>query len=429
MPKYSIIVPTVSRAALLHETLRSLLATSRHDIEVIVSNNASTDLTAEIIQTFADDPRLVAVKTDKRLSMTAHWEFARGFAKGDYLIINGDDDCLAPDLLEKLDSTIEHFNAPLISWHCGLYHHPDYDAEGTPNTFFFRAGHSGMALTIDPVKLLENYARLDFEFFPETTRVCLRRDLAERVIDKTGRLFWPAWPDFSPSTLCLADLRENEPYVYLDAMLSFGGRSKSSNAASFARGGDNARVRSFMTEFDGEDVFPHHPLKLPFYYNGHAQALSLAKHFYPERLRGIDMDPKPLLRTYYEEMRGVRHTALLPPDTEARFAAYLSTADVATQAAAREIDALVQAPGDNPRHSFSLRQLIPFKARLRQMMGRPVPALRGATVTGAEAGFANAGELVEAWHTTILPRDHMTLASVERAHALQMLGSAARVAA
>ena len=274
-PRFSVVVPTCDRANLLHHTLRALLAIDRDDIEIVVSDNASKDDTQAVISEFKSDKRLVAARADNRMSMPDHWNFASSHSSGEWIIVNGDDDGLSPSIFNYLSAAIGTLKPRLLSWHSGLYHHPDYKVEGTPNTLYLTAGHSRLAAVLDPRCIIERYAGFDFDYFPEGTRFCVARELAAAVIKRTGRFFWPTCPDFSAPLLCLCEISSGD-YVYLDAALSFGGRSAQSNAAAFLTGGDKARVESYFNEFQKTDVYPFHEPKLPFYYNGQAAALSLA---------------------------------------------------------------------------------------------------------------------------------------------------------
>ena len=53
-PKVTVCLPTYNRAALLTETLQSILSQSFRDFEVIVGDNCSTDSTADVMATVRD---------------------------------------------------------------------------------------------------------------------------------------------------------------------------------------------------------------------------------------------------------------------------------------------------------------------------------------------------------------------------------------
>ena len=432
-PRYSIVVPTCDRAELLKHTLRGLLAIPRQDLQLVVSDNASVDETPNVIEAVREDPRVVSVLASQRMPMPSHWDFAFSKATGEFVIVNGDDDGISPNLFKILDTVIATHNPKIISWDVGLYHHPDYYAEAAPNSLRYLAGHSGLALTIDPGRLVEQYARLDFAFFPEGTRVCMRRDLAEEIVRKTGRLYWPPYPDFSTSLMCLLLCAPGD-YVYLDMLLGFGGRSANSNGGSFVRGGRNERVHSFFNEFSDEDPYPFHEPKLPFLYNGHAAALSVAKHFFPEKVESVTQDRYFLFKSFYEELAGVRYNPLINEDIGKRLDDYLKCADRELQdvAGLAKIDAT-----DRPRGGMhwisSLRKFMPFgkvikKAILRSAFPEQTPVVQYMSyVLGAEHAFYNGFDLMQSFDSTVARDDPFTLKTVERALQKNLLICACRI--
>ena len=86
MPRYSVLLPTRNGASLLEGTLRSVLDQPSEDFELVVSDNASDDGTAEILAEAAADPRLRVLRQPRPLGVTDNWNAALGAAE--QLIIN-----------------------------------------------------------------------------------------------------------------------------------------------------------------------------------------------------------------------------------------------------------------------------------------------------------------------------------------------------
>jgi glycosyltransferase involved in cell wall biosynthesis len=107
--KYSVVIPTRNRSQYLPYAIESVLKSSRQDIELIVSNNFSTDRTAEILSNFSDS-RLKIIHPEEPLSMSGHYEFATKYAVGEWLTIIGDDDALMPYTFKSLDSYILNYS-------------------------------------------------------------------------------------------------------------------------------------------------------------------------------------------------------------------------------------------------------------------------------------------------------------------------------
>lgn len=93
LPKVSIIIPTYNRAHFLSHAIESALAQSYQNIEVIVSDNASTDYTSELIKKYVEDPRFKYFKNKENIGSIPNYRKALyEYATGDYAIILNDDD-------------------------------------------------------------------------------------------------------------------------------------------------------------------------------------------------------------------------------------------------------------------------------------------------------------------------------------------------
>jgi ADP-heptose:LPS heptosyltransferase/glycosyltransferase involved in cell wall biosynthesis len=95
-PKVSVLVPTFNYARYLPETIESVLAQDFTDIEIIVSDDASTDNSAAVIRHYAArDPRIRFQLHPANLGMVANWNWCLQQARGDYVKYLFGDDCLA----------------------------------------------------------------------------------------------------------------------------------------------------------------------------------------------------------------------------------------------------------------------------------------------------------------------------------------------
>ena len=94
-PKASILIPTHNRAALLVEAVESSLAQDYPNLEVIVSDNASTDDTQNIVKRFEIDKRFTYRRNEKDLGIAGNWrKLLFEYAGGEYVKILSDDDYL-----------------------------------------------------------------------------------------------------------------------------------------------------------------------------------------------------------------------------------------------------------------------------------------------------------------------------------------------
>ncbi|MEM9403016.1 MAG: glycosyltransferase family 2 protein [Pseudomonadota bacterium] len=107
-PKVSIGIPTYNRAdGLLREALESALSQTYENIEIVVSDNCSTDSTPDFMASF-DDPRLRYIRQEQNLGPNGNFNACLTASTGDYFILLCDDDALAPDMVESCMRAIDY---------------------------------------------------------------------------------------------------------------------------------------------------------------------------------------------------------------------------------------------------------------------------------------------------------------------------------
>ncbi len=100
-PLVTIGIPTYNRAAdHLGAALESALAQRYEPLEIIVSDNGSTDHTRELVAGY-DDPRIRYVRHDPGLGPLGNFNFCVEAARGDYLLLLHDDDLIDADMIES----------------------------------------------------------------------------------------------------------------------------------------------------------------------------------------------------------------------------------------------------------------------------------------------------------------------------------------
>lgn len=93
--RISIVIPTFNRANYLEETLSSALAQDYEDLEIVVSDNASSDNTAEVVKLFLKNPKVRYFKNIENIGMVRNWRkavFER--STGEWFLLLSDDDIL-----------------------------------------------------------------------------------------------------------------------------------------------------------------------------------------------------------------------------------------------------------------------------------------------------------------------------------------------
>jgi glycosyltransferase involved in cell wall biosynthesis len=114
-PLVSIVMPVFNGERFLREALDSLLKQSFNDFELRISDNASTDATAAIcLEYAAKDSRIIYHRNAENLGVFRNTEQLYRQAKGEFLMLVGDDDVYEPDCLARYVERIRDRNDVIL---------------------------------------------------------------------------------------------------------------------------------------------------------------------------------------------------------------------------------------------------------------------------------------------------------------------------
>ncbi|NJS10218.1 MAG: glycosyltransferase [Microcoleus sp. CSU_2_2] len=103
LPLVSICIPTYNGAEFIGEAIQSAIAQTYPNIEIIISDDGSTDQTIAIAQSFqsqtAADFRIIL---HRNYGLSQNWNFCIWQAKGEYIKFLFQDDLLEPECIEKM---------------------------------------------------------------------------------------------------------------------------------------------------------------------------------------------------------------------------------------------------------------------------------------------------------------------------------------
>jgi len=105
-PLVTIAIPTYNRAPLLRGCIQAALAQSYDNIEVLVSNNASQDDTANVLAKFSDK-RLRVLNQETNIGLLPNWNACLAAASGEYIFFVSDDDKISSQMVEKCVGALE----------------------------------------------------------------------------------------------------------------------------------------------------------------------------------------------------------------------------------------------------------------------------------------------------------------------------------
>lgn len=107
MPYFSVVIPVYNKAAFISETIKSVLAQSFTDFELILVNDGSTDESAKIIARFKDDRIRYFEKKNSGASAARNFGIEQSAAN--YIAFLDADDYWYPDFLQETCNSIQNF--------------------------------------------------------------------------------------------------------------------------------------------------------------------------------------------------------------------------------------------------------------------------------------------------------------------------------
>lgn len=106
-PRVSVCIPAWCGGDFLEAAIRSVLAQTWTDFELLVIDDCSPDDTAERVARHAGDPRLKYIRNAHNLGPQGNWNRCLTEARGEYIKVLPHDDLIAPDCLEKQVKALE----------------------------------------------------------------------------------------------------------------------------------------------------------------------------------------------------------------------------------------------------------------------------------------------------------------------------------
>ena len=121
-PRLTIAIPTVNRAALLGRAIESALAQTSDEVEIIVSDNGSTDETQEVIARYATSS-IRTFRHASTMSAAEHGQFLREQARGEFFLGLSDDDYLEPEFASEVLALFDrHPDLSFIYTGCAVHY-------------------------------------------------------------------------------------------------------------------------------------------------------------------------------------------------------------------------------------------------------------------------------------------------------------------
>ncbi len=127
MEKVSVIIPAYNVERFIGECVRSVMAQTYKNIEIVIVDDGSSDGTAGICEELAREDGRIKLIRNGRGGVSVTRNTALDNATGDYIVSVDSDDTIEPDMIETLYKKLKETDADVVA--CGFYYMTE---EGEP---------------------------------------------------------------------------------------------------------------------------------------------------------------------------------------------------------------------------------------------------------------------------------------------------------
>jgi hypothetical protein len=121
-PSFTIVIPTVNRAYCVGRAIQSALDQTHSDLQILVSDNGSTDDTPAVLAKFTDS-RIRFLKHPKTIPAHEHGRFLLDQVQTDRVLILSDDDWLDPGYVSAVSAHWSRYPACALVYTDGMVHY------------------------------------------------------------------------------------------------------------------------------------------------------------------------------------------------------------------------------------------------------------------------------------------------------------------
>jgi glycosyltransferase involved in cell wall biosynthesis len=175
-PRVSIVIPSYNNEAYIVETMRSVLAQTFDDFEVVVADHSSTDRTLKLLAPFGHDPRVRVLTTPAGGGAERNWNRVTEEARGELVKLVCGDDVIYP---EALTAQVAAFDAEDDGVAIGASTRDIVDADG--KTVVRNHGLGGLSGRVPGRQALRRGVVKGANIYGEPCCVLIRREALENV--------------------------------------------------------------------------------------------------------------------------------------------------------------------------------------------------------------------------------------------------------
>jgi glycosyltransferase involved in cell wall biosynthesis len=208
-PAISVCIPTYNYGRFLPDAIESILAQDFSDFEIVITDDASTDGTVDLVEAYqARDGRIRLIKNERRLGMNGNIQRAADLGRGQFIKMLCADDWLAPRCLSRMAALLSAYPTAVLATSACIV----TSENGRPREVNFLYGRDVTFLAGDT--MLARMSR--GEGFGGNSSFFFRRDAYRRIGGYDGSRPYAADYDLAARLCQIGD------YVHTDEALFYG---------------------------------------------------------------------------------------------------------------------------------------------------------------------------------------------------------------
>jgi glycosyltransferase involved in cell wall biosynthesis len=259
MPRFSVVIPTKDRSAYLEKTLTTCTLQSYANLEIIVSDDGSTDATKEVaLRAAARDSRIRYITPGRSVGMRDNFEFALDNVSPGFVMALGGDDGLLPHAIEGMAAALQSTKQELLTWATPVF---NYAGVRSVNSQLVMPLGRGLRVLDSSVVLARQAKELSYVSDVELPMFYVKGVTSTRLIDRvrsrspSGRFYSCSTPD-GYSGIVLSG--EVQSFAFSRTPYSIFGASPSSQGIAYISGDERSKSQS-KEFFRASEDMPMHP--------------------------------------------------------------------------------------------------------------------------------------------------------------------------
>lgn len=293
--RFSVVMPTHNRLHLLRDAIETVRRQDFADWELVVFDNASSDPIREHVQSLRDE-RIRYCRSDDFLPVSSSWNEAIERARGDYVILLGDDDGLTPRYFTRVDAIIAKFGNPDVVysniyqfWHPGV---APWEPSGylidVRHGFFFKGRDQPFLLSEEEARhAARDSIRLKISFSFNSQAILYSRAFL-RTLSADGPVYRSPFPDYYIANVALA---RSKSTVVIPQPIAVAGVSRASFGYTMYNSKEKEGAALLNTKLETDPVYlsiEPHLLPGPSYATNFVVAMEYVARALPELGEQVD---------------------------------------------------------------------------------------------------------------------------------------------